>query len=298
MYNADGGSLKEVSIVAAADLLANSYNNAGRVVKTDSQIDISVEDVANATLYVLAASAQAGESNIVFNGDVYENVWSGTSSTTDLFTADITDSIAKENNVSFVATGSTILALPQIIVADTGIAASVDSIKTEYTSVASAYAGTNNTLTVAVTSQNEGKYIISLYADDELVDSIEVNLTNGTNTVLLTDPTVRPVDETTVNGANNTKVTYEVTINYNDFEVASKNITVPILYNGNLGKDLEYNATYIEDSSVYEITGFMGMYSKDAILSIVSSRFSLFVLLLLNSSIIARLVSPSLKYLS
>jgi hypothetical protein len=83
-------------------------------------------------------------------------------------------------------------------------------------------------LTVAVTSQNEGKYIISLYADDELVDSIEVNLTNGTNTVLLTDPTVRPVDETTVNGANNTKVTYEVTVNYNDFEVASKNITVPV----------------------------------------------------------------------
>jgi len=40
------------------------------------------------------------------------------------------------------------------------------------------------------------------------------------------------------------------------------------------------------------------MYSRLAIFALVSSRFSRFVLSELNSSIVARLTSPSLKYLS
>ena len=262
MYETKGATLKEISIVLGADLLANSANNAGRPVKSDSVIDITNAGYENATLYVLAAGAQKGESNIIVNGKQFADVWSGTSSTTDLFTADISDILKPSNNISFVATGSTILALPQIIVADSGISLSIDSVKTEYTSVLTAYAGTNNTLTVDFSNDKSGEYHFDLYADGVLVDSIKVNLTNGTNTVSLTDPTIRPVDETTVNGANNTKVEYTVCATYESVTVNST-ITVPVLYNGNLGKDMEYNATYIEDTSVIEVNGGVVIDVKD-----------------------------------
>lgn len=117
MYNtAESTTVKEVSILNGADLLANSYNNAGRIVSLNNNIGVDSTNITNATLYVLAASAQKGEGNIIVNGKVFENVWNGTSSTTDLFSKDITDVVKNSNVISFVATGSTILALPQIIV--------------------------------------------------------------------------------------------------------------------------------------------------------------------------------------
>ena len=115
MYNTTGSEvIKNVYVTNGADLLSSSNNVAGRIVQANSNIDVAVADYA--TLYVFAAGAQSGEGNIVFNGDVYENVWSGTSSTTDLYTLDITGSVKDSNSISFVATGSTILALQQIIV--------------------------------------------------------------------------------------------------------------------------------------------------------------------------------------
>lgn len=117
MYNTtESVAVKEVSILNGADLLANSYNNAGRIVILNNTIGADSANITNATLYVLAASAQKGEGNIIVNGKVFENVWNGTSSTTDLFSQDITDVAKNSNIISFVATGSTILALPQIIV--------------------------------------------------------------------------------------------------------------------------------------------------------------------------------------
>ncbi len=62
------------------------------------------------------------------------------------------------------------------------------SLKTEYTSVPSAYAGTNNTLTVTVNTNKAGKYTLRLLADNVLVSEIEQDLISGSNT-LLTDPT-------------------------------------------------------------------------------------------------------------
>ena len=252
MYNTPGGSVKEVSMVCGADLLANSSNIAGRIVKTDSVIEIDNQDVVNATLYVIAAGAQKGEGNIIFNGKEYADVWSGSSSTTDLFAVDITDSLAESNNISFVATGSTILALPQIIVADSDMVLSVDSVKTEYSNTC--YAGTNNTLTVTVSNSKAGLFDVFLIADGQVVDHVNVTLENGTNTVLLTDPTIRPVDETTVNGAANKKVTYSAVLVYQG-AAFERNITVPVLYDGYLGKDMEYDAEYIEDITVIRVTG-------------------------------------------
>ena len=128
------------------------------------------------------------------------------------------------------------------------------SLATEYTNTC--YAGTNNTITVNVNSNKAGRYTIELFADGVLVNSTEIDV-DGAATLLLTDQTIRPVDETTVNGANNTKVLYAVDLKYGENVVAQANKTVPVLYNGNLGKDFAYNASYIEDSGIYRITGKM-----------------------------------------
>ena len=262
MYDAPGGSLKDVELVLGADLLANSNNNAGRAVKSDSVVNLSGTDFDNVTLYILAAGAQKGEGNIVVNGKVFEDVWSGSSKTTDLFTADITDVFNDSNNISFVATGPTILALPQILVADTGIVLSIDSIKPEYTSVPTAYAGTSNLITATITVTKDGNYTIMLFEGFNELDEVEATLTNGTNTVELLDATIRPVDETTVNGADNENVTYTVVVMkdkymYYDF------LTLPLLYNGYLDKEFAYNATYIEDVEKYAVTGGVEVDVKD-----------------------------------
>ena len=130
------------------------------------------------------------------------------------------------------------------------------SLATEYTSVNTCYAGTNNTLTIKVNANKAGKYLVELLADGAVVDSSEVELDGANQTeLLLTDPTIRPVNETTLNGANNTFVTYAANVKLNDAVIGSANKTVPVLYNGNLGKEFAYNATYIEDVNVYAVSG-------------------------------------------
>lgn len=46
----------------------------------------------------------------------YEDVWNGTSKTTDLYLLNVTDILKDSNDISFIATGSTILAIQQMIV--------------------------------------------------------------------------------------------------------------------------------------------------------------------------------------
>ena len=172
MYNTTGNAvIKNVYIANGADLLAGTSNNvAKRSVHADSVIDVSnVADTAK--LYIFAASAQAGEGNIVFNGVSYENVWNGSSSTTDLYTLDITGSVKNTNNISFVATGSTILALQQIIVTTQKAATQI----------------TASDVTVVYTNT---KNIVATLKDvnGNAIDNAKVTVTlNGKSTVLTTD---------------------------------------------------------------------------------------------------------------
>ena len=248
----DSDVVKCAYLINGADLLANDYNNAGRIVKLDTEID--VDPFVNATLYVLASGAQKGEGNIVVNGKTFEDVWNGTTKTTDLFTADISDVATGFNSVSFVATGSTILALPQIIVTSV---VSVDvSSKTEYTSVPTCYAGTNNTLTVTLNTNKAGKYVVELYADGFLVATSEVELdANVPKSVLITDPTIRPIDNTTVSGADCNYVDYKIVAKYDYAQVGADYLTLPVLYNGYLSKDFAYNATGYEAIEPITFTG-------------------------------------------
>ena len=121
LYNfTTADTIQTVYMFNGADLLtASSYNLANRVVSSNSVLDVDdVENVYNAKLYVFAAGAQAGEGNLIVNGEEFTDVWSGTSQTTDLVEVDLTDSLAESNTVSFVATGSTILALQQFVVVE------------------------------------------------------------------------------------------------------------------------------------------------------------------------------------
>ena len=254
-YNCEGTKVVTTAYIAdGADLLSDSYNEAERLIKTDALFDVYSTNLLDADLVVFAASAQAGEGNIVFNGVKDADVWKGSSNSYSYYYKDIYDSISDENEVSFVATGSTILALQQMIVTYKEIIDTEVSFNTEYSNTC--FAGTNNTVTVKAKSDKNGSYVVELFADGVVVDTVSVDLSEGIEaTVLLTDPTIRPIDETTVNGANNTNVNYVVTLKYLDEIVGSYVKTVPVLYNGYLGKDLAYNATYIEEFSLITVTG-------------------------------------------
>ncbi|WP_295115931.1 DUF3344 domain-containing protein [uncultured Methanobrevibacter sp.] len=262
-YNSTGSKVvNTVYIVNDADLLAGTSNNkANRTVKIDSLIDVFTEDITNATLYIFAAGAQSGEGDIVFNNESYGDVWSGTSSTTDIFTKDVSGLIKDTNSISFVATGSTILSLQQLIVTSIDAVETDVSLATEYANTC--YAGTNNTVTATVKTNKNGNYSVQLLADGVVVDSIDATLNEGDNTLLLTDPTVRAVDETTVKGANNTKVNYTVQLLFKDSKVGESELIVPVLYNGNLGKDLAYPKGAFGPVESYKFTGDIVVDIKD-----------------------------------
>ncbi|WP_298501607.1 DUF3344 domain-containing protein [uncultured Methanobrevibacter sp.] len=250
-------------IANGADLLAgSSYNKAGRLVKSDSQISIDTANIYYGELIVFAAGAQKGEGNIIYNGVENVNVWNDTSNSLSFVYYVFNETAPEINNISFVATGSTILALNQMIfTAKENVAADV-SLATEYANTC--FAGTVNVVTIDVKANKPTNYTVELLADGGVVNSTVVAL-DGANktTVMLTDPTVRPVDETTVSGANNTKVNYAVNVKYGEELVGETSITVPVLYNGYLEKDMAYNATYIEDISVIQFTGGMKIDTQD-----------------------------------
>lgn len=172
---------------------------------------------------------------------------------------DVTDKIKAGNDTEFVSMNvgtssySSLKNVLSVLKVNSQIMADV-SLATEYSNTC--YAGTNNTITVTATSSKAGKYLIELLADGKVVNSSEIDL-DGENitAILLTDPTVRAIDETTVNGADNTNVVYAVNLKLNGIDVVSANKTVPVLYNGNLGKDLAYNAGGFDEVIDIEFTG-------------------------------------------
>lgn len=221
----------------------------------------NVTDIVSADLINVALSSGDGfyRLNGEIMGDAIDHI-SGNYYQYNLW--NVLDKIKQGENTEFVsmvggasAYGSLKNVLTFLKMESKNITADV-SFNTEYTSVPTCYAGTSNALTVKANSNFNGKYAVELLADGKIVNTTEIDL-DGKNqaTFMLTDPTVRPIDETTVNGADNRKVTYLVNMKLADVILASANRTVPVLYNGNLGKDMAYNAKYIEDMQVFTVTG-------------------------------------------
>lgn len=115
MVDNSSSNPKNVYIAEEADLLSAQYNQ-----HTDAIYNSSFKNVAegDATLYVFAANGQAGEGDIIIKDKTYEDVWAGTSQSVDVFET-LVD--AGDIAVQFKGTGSTILALQQMLVVQTSI---------------------------------------------------------------------------------------------------------------------------------------------------------------------------------
>ncbi|WP_406537563.1 DUF3344 domain-containing protein [Methanobrevibacter sp.] len=117
------------------------------------------------------------------------------------------------------------------------------------------YAGTGNQITVNVNVKKIGKYAIKLFADGIEVNSTEIQLKSGNNKVFLTDPTIRPIDESTVNGNSNENVNYTVEVFLDDDLISHRELMVPVLYNGYLSKSFAYGANGYEEGLNSKFTG-------------------------------------------
>lgn len=117
LTNNENGASKTVYISEGADLLSKT-NNKNLDVGAYTKFNIDSTSMINSTLYVFAAGGQKNEGNIVFNGEIKSDVWNKASNSIDYYTFN-TDGLTKDNNtVFFQSTGSTILALHQILVVE------------------------------------------------------------------------------------------------------------------------------------------------------------------------------------
>ena len=117
LTNNENGASKTVYISEGADLLSKT-NNKNLDVGAYTKFNIDSTSMINSTLYVFAAGGQKNEGNMVFNGEIKSDVWNKTSNSIDYYTFN-TSGLTKDNNtVFFQSTGSTILALHQILVVE------------------------------------------------------------------------------------------------------------------------------------------------------------------------------------
>ncbi|WP_295609099.1 DUF3344 domain-containing protein, partial [uncultured Methanobrevibacter sp.] len=254
------GRIKLIALVLAyddgdADEINYWIDSAQRWTKTNVTISFDTEgvtDIAKADLTDIVLSSANG--NFTLNDKLLGEPDNHTAGSTYQYSYwDVTDKIEEGKNTEIMsryagtsAYGSLKNVLTVLKIQSKTASADV-TFNTEYTSVPTCYAGTNNTLTVKVKANKAGKYMVELVSSDGAYETAEVEL-DGENetTLLLTDSKIRPIDETTVNGANNTQVEYEVDVIYNGTVVGKANKTVPVLYNGNLGYDYGYDVRGLE----------------------------------------------------
>ena len=118
------------------------------------------------------------------------------------------------------------------------------------------YPGFANKLTVTVNTNRAGKYVVALLANGTVVNSTEVDLASGDNTLTLIDPTIRPLtDHIKYDGSGKyDTVNYQVQLFLNDKLITENSYEATVLYNGYLGKDT-YNQTGLESFYTTTITG-------------------------------------------
>ena len=102
------------------------------------------------------------------------------------------------------------------------------------TQIPIAYPGLSNKITIKVTTNKNGKYVVKLLADGVEVNSTEISLTAGTTPLTLIDNTIRPINSSaTYAGTSGTydKVNYTVQLFLKDEKLANSSIDAVILYN-------------------------------------------------------------------
>jgi hypothetical protein len=136
LYNvSESDTLKTIYMYNGADLLSNANNFLGRIVASNNVLNIdSLDNIAGSELYVFAASAQTGEGNLVVNDETYTNIWSGSSNSVNQYVVDLGISPSTSNAISFIATGSTIVAFEQFVVVTVNVPSgpsAIDQIPTQ-----------------------------------------------------------------------------------------------------------------------------------------------------------------------
>ena len=77
---------------------SGNYNFLNRSVESSNVLDIApVGHLDDAALLVFAAGAQKGEGNLIVNGELYENVWNGSSNSVEEYMVDLSDSLAESS---------------------------------------------------------------------------------------------------------------------------------------------------------------------------------------------------------
>ena len=125
LYNtSNSNNIKHIFIKNDADLLLNNYNLANRSVISNDLISLDLTNVTKSKLYIFAASANSGDSDLKVNDNVYSNIWENYSSTNHngVFKIDSTNILKENNSISIISTGGIILSLQKIIVIETAIA--------------------------------------------------------------------------------------------------------------------------------------------------------------------------------
>ena len=250
MYNkTESEVIKNIHIKNGADLLYNYYNLAERPVEAKTQFNIeSLANITKAKLYVFAAGAYANEADARFNDELYKNIWENSTGTNyhGAFEADVLNLLKNTNQLTFISTGGTILSLQNILVLEhPKIREKIQiNIETEYANTA--YAGTNNIITVNIKMNKTGNYTIKLLSNGIEKASITQELNESWTKILLTDPTIHEIDNSTVSGKENKKINYTIQICKNNEIVESNSLIVPLLYNGYLGKDYAYPTDNLE----------------------------------------------------
>jgi hypothetical protein len=239
---------KKVYFGNALNLIATNGPN-----KIENEVNVTLDNIVDATYYLFASDPiYCNIPYVEFNNHEFNALSGATTETnTKYFSTDVTKIIKESNNITLKAIDigmnqdSLSNLLTQLIVTTTGeFDVDVTNIATEYSNTA--YAGTNNVITATVDStipiDSNNNLTVKLLADGVIVNESVVEFTNGISTINLIDPTIRPVDEFTVyaNNVTNKKVVYTVEIYDGDKLISTKNITVPIRYNGYLSKDYAY----------------------------------------------------------
>lgn len=106
-------------IVEDADLLSAQYNVLPRDTSYKTTFDIEESEIIGSSWFVFASNDMPNRATLTFNDETYEDVFNGTSKSTGIYVANVTDLVDYENDAIFNVSGSTILALQQVLIVET-----------------------------------------------------------------------------------------------------------------------------------------------------------------------------------
>ena len=114
----DANSTLTAYVLEEADLLSAQYNVLPRDTSYKSTFEIEETEAIGSSWFVFASNDMPNRATLTFNDETFTDVFNGTSKTTGVYVANVTDILDYENDAVFNVSGSTILALQQVLVVE------------------------------------------------------------------------------------------------------------------------------------------------------------------------------------